>query len=127
MNRKTGSQPPRVDFLLRRLILLAGDVRDLLATGDWESALPAQDEFDAAFASLQLAVERRQVVFGPEHYNDLARLTHVHQENEHLARELQSLAGSRRSEASNVKKLNRVYSPLGKNHQPSARYIDGSA
>ena len=48
----TATDDLRVDFLLRRLVLLAGDTRDLLASGDWEAALPVQEEFDEAFASL---------------------------------------------------------------------------
>lgn len=117
---------PRLDFLLRRLVLLAGEVRDTLATGDWERALPLQEEFDEAFATLHRLVETGHA-FGPEHANDLAQLRHVHAENERLAIELQRTAGARLDELSQVRRINAAYSPLGSNHRPSPRYIDGSA
>lgn len=117
---------PRIDFLLRRLVLLAGDVRDLLASGDWESALPAQEEFDEAFASLQQQVERG-LVLGAEHTNDLARLAHVHAENERLAADLHAAAGVEIRSLSNVRRISTAYSPFGMNHRPAPRYVDGSA
>lgn len=117
---------PRIDFLLRRLVLLAGDVRDLLAAGDWEGALPVQEEFDEAFATLQRSVERGHGP-GPEHANDLARLAHVHAENERLATDLHRSAGVELASLSKVHRISRAYSPLGANHMPSPRYVDGSA
>lgn len=120
------SHTPRLDFLLRRLILLAGEVRDELATGDWEAALPLQEAFDEAFASLQRLVETGHA-FGPEHANDLARLRHVHAENERLAFELRRTAGVQLEQVSNVRRINAAYSPLGSNYRPSPRYVDGSA
>jgi hypothetical protein len=120
------SGEPRIDFLLRRLVLHAGDVRDLLAAGDWEGAIPVQDEFDQAFAILQRHVEQGAPL-GPEHANDLAQLAHVHGENERLAKELQRGAGIELANLSNVRRIGRAYSPLGMNHQPSPRYVDGSA
>jgi hypothetical protein len=116
----------RLDFLLRRLVLLAGEVRDLLATGDWEGALPLQEEFDEAFASLQRLVDTGHA-FGHEHANDLAQLHHVHAENERLAAELHRNAGVQVGSVSNVRRINAAYSPLGGNHRPSPRYVDGSA
>lgn len=116
----------RVEFLLRRLVLLAGDVRDLLATGDWEGALPAQEEFDEGFAQLQQHAARAGG-FGPEHAADLTRLAHVHAENERLATALHRSAGVELRSLDNVHRINRAYSPLGQNHRPSPRYIDGSA
>lgn len=116
----------RVDFLLRRLVLLAGDVRDLLATGDWEAALPSQEEFDESFAALQQHAHRAGG-FGPEHAADLARLAHVHAENERLAAELYRTASAELRSVQNVRRINRAYSPLGQNHSPAPRYVDGSA
>lgn len=124
---RNASELPRVDFLLRRLILLAGDVRDLLATGDWEGAIPAQEEFSEAFAVLQGIVDRSGGQLGPEHSNDLARLAHVHAENERLARDLHVTAGQGRASTSNVRRISRAYSPLGSNQRQDARYVDGSA
>jgi hypothetical protein len=117
---------PRLDFLLRRLVLLAGEVRDLLATGEWEQALPVQEEFDEAFASLHRLVETGHP-FGVEHANDLARLRHVHSENERLAADLHRSAGVEVRSLSNVRRISTAYSPLGMNHRPSPRYVDGSA
>lgn len=119
-------QPQRLDFLLRRLVLNAGDVRDLLASGDWEKALPLQEEYDEAFASLQRLVETGHT-FGPEHANELAQLRHVHAENERLTADLHRSAGHERTNVSNVRRINTAYSPLGSNHRPSPRYVDGSA
>lgn len=118
--------PPRLDFLLKRLVLLAGEVRDLLATGDWEAALPMQAEFDESFASLYQLVEAGHA-FGPEHANDLAQLQHVHAENQKLASQLQRNAAAELENVSNVRRINAAYSPLGMNHRPSPRYVDGSA
>lgn len=117
---------PRLDFLLRRLVLLAGEVRDVLVTGDWEGALPLQEEFDEAFGMLYRLVETGHV-FGPEHSNELAQLRHVHSENQRLATDLQRSAGVKVEQVSNVRRINAAYSPLGSNHRPSPRYVDGSA
>lgn len=124
--RRGGEGETRVDFLLRRLVLLAGDVRDLLASGDWEGALPVQEEFDEAFATLTLLAERGQLDTAL-HANDLARLQHVHSENTRLATELHQSAGAQLRETTKVHRIGLAYSPLGANHRPSARYIDGSA
>lgn len=126
MSARSGGAP-RVEFLLRRLVLLAGDVRDLLASGDWEGALPVQDEFAEAFAALQSMVERGVAVLGPQHANDLAQLAHVHAENERLARDLHGEAGAEIASISNVRRMSRAYAPLGGNHRPVPRYVDGSA
>lgn len=117
---------PRLDLLLRRLILLAGEVRDDLARGDWEGAIPAQEEFDESFARLQRLVETGHV-FAPDHANDLARLRHVHAENERLAWELHRSAGAELGNLTKVRRINASYSPLGPNHRPSPRYVDGTA
>jgi hypothetical protein len=117
---------PRLDFLLRRLVLLAGDVRDLLAAGDWEAALPVQEELDEGFATLQSLVDQG-TSFGPEHVNDLNRLAQVHRENERLALELQRSVGAELQSLTTVRRIGKAYSPLGMNHQPSPRYVDGSA
>ncbi len=116
----------RVDFLLRRLVLLAGDVRDLLASGDWEGALPVQEEFDEAFATLHHLASRGELDVAT-HANELTRLQHVHAENTRLAEELHRSAGQQLRDATNVHRINKAYSPLGANHRPSPRYIDGSA
>jgi hypothetical protein len=120
------SPSPRLDFLLRRLVLLAGEVRDSLATGDWEAALPMQEEFDESFATQQRLVDTGHQ-FGPEHANDLAQLRHVHAENERLTLELHRAAGVELGNVSNVRRINAAYSPLGATHNRAPRYIDGSA
>lgn len=123
---RSGDPAMRVDFLIRRLVLLAGDVRDLLAAGDWEGALPVQEEFDESFAALHSISERGQLDTAL-HANDLARLQHVHGENIRLAAELHATAGQQLREVTKVHRIGRAYSPLGANHRPSPRYIDGSA
>ena len=117
---------PRLDFLLRRLVLLAGEVRDLLAAGDWEGALPFQDEFNEGFAQLQRLIETGHS-FEPQHMNDLARLRHVHTENEQLASELHRSAGAKIEQLGTVRRISAAYAPLGGSHRQHARYIDGSA
>lgn len=116
----------RPELLLRRLIVLAGDARDLLAAGDWEAALPIQETFDEHFATLQRLTETGSPL-GPEHVNDLAQLRHVHAENESLAADLHRTAGVERARVGQVRRINTAYSPLGANHRPSPRYVDGSA
>ncbi len=122
----SATDAPRVDLLLRRLVLLAGDVRDLLATGDWESALPVQEEFDEAFATLQRHVDQGSVL-GGQHAGELAQLAQVHAENQQLATELHRSVGVELASLTKVRQISRAYSPLGANHQPSPRYVDGSA
>jgi len=117
---------PRLDLLLRRLILLAGEVHDVLATGDWEAAVPAQDEFDGAFAQLQRLVETGHA-FGPQHANELARLRHVHAENERLAASLHASAKGKVEALDTARRVNTAYAPLGDRPATAARYIDGSA
>lgn len=124
--RDAGEAEIRIDMLLRRLVLLAGDLRDLLASGDWEGALPVQDEFDEAFATLHLLAERGQLDTAL-HANDLARLQHVHAENTRLATELHQTAARQLREIGKVHRIGLAYSPLGANHRPSPRYVDGSA
>ncbi|MCB0878095.1 MAG: hypothetical protein KDC46_03855 [Thermoleophilia bacterium] len=121
-----GDDTPRLDLLLRRLVLLAGDVRDLLAAGDWEGAIPVQEEFDEAFAVLQRNIDRGSLL-GGEHVNELTRLAHVHAENQQLAAQLQRSASEQLQSLTKVRKVGKAYSPLGMNHQPAPRYIDGSA
>jgi len=116
---------PRLDFLLRRLILLAGDVRDTLATGDWEAARVTQDEYDVAFAAMHSLVDAG-TTFQPELRNDLARLRAVHDENQLFIAELRASAGRERGQVSNVRKLS-AYAPLGTNHQHAPQFLDGSA
>lgn len=120
------SETLRIDLLLRRLVSLGGEVRDLLAAGDWEGALPIQDEFDESFAAMQMLVERG-VQFTPEHATDLAQLQRVHGENERLTIDLHRSAGFEIGNLSTVRKVGNAYSPLGQNHRPSPRYVDGSA
>lgn len=122
----TATPQPRIDLLLRRLVLLAGEVHDHLARGDWETALPAQDEFDEAFAQLH-TLTRGGAMLEPRHVNELLRLHHVHGDNERLARELHRAAGVELNNLSTLRKVNSAYAPLGANHRPSPRYVDGSA
>ena len=122
----SGAAPqPRIEFLLRRLILLAGEVRDLLAVGDWEQATLQQEEYDESFATLQRLAETGHD-FGPQHTNELVQLRHVHAENLQLARELRVSAGIEIGQVSNVRKLG-AYAPLGANHRPTPQFLDGSA
>lgn len=111
-------------FSLRQLIRLAGDERDLLAAGDWETALPVREEFDEQFAQLQSHIRREPL--GPEHSNLLAQLTHLHRGNIDLALGLQREAGAQLKSTSNISKLG-GYAPLGSDHRPSPRYLDHSA
>jgi hypothetical protein len=122
----SSAESPRLDFLLRRLILLAGEVRDSLASGDWEGALPMQEEFAEAFAALQRLVDTGHA-FGHDHMNDLAQLRHVHAENERLAHELHKAAGVELGRVQTVHRINAAYSPMGAVHNRAPRYIDGSA
>ena len=120
------SDTPRLDFLLKRLTLLAGDVRDHLAAGDWEQAAPLQEQYDESFAALTRLVETGHA-FTATHTNELARLRHVHEENLRLTSELLASAGRELSNIRRMRVMGRSYSPLGANHRPSPRYIDGSA
>ena len=126
MTGLAGEAETRVDFLLRRLVLLAGDVRDLLATGDWEGALPVQEEYDEAFAALTHLADRGQLDTA-RYANELTRLHHVHAENVRLAGELHASARQQLGQVTKVHQIGRAYSPLGANHRPSPRYVDGSA
>jgi len=112
------------DLLLRRVMTLAGELRDHLATGEWELVAELQERFDEEFAALHALVERGHA-FQPRHANDLAQLVHVHAENERLARELQASAGLQLCRVSNIRKIG-GYAPLGASHRPSSRFIDGS-
>lgn len=113
------------DLLLRRVMSRAGDLRDVLATGDWEQAAELQERFDEELAALQSLVERGHA-FEPRHAGDLARLVHVHAENERLAAQLRATAGTELTNLSNVRRMG-GYAPLGANHRPGSHYIDGSA
>jgi hypothetical protein len=117
---------PRMELLVRRLVLLAGDVHDLLACGDWSAALPVQEEFDESFAALQQHVERGAVL-DRSLLGDLQRLATLNVENQQLAADLQSSASERVRSISSVRTVARAYAPLGANHRPTPRYVDGSA
>ncbi|MCW2925766.1 MAG: hypothetical protein JWM98_3170 [Thermoleophilia bacterium] len=117
---------PRIDFLLRRLVQQAGELRDQLATGDWEAAAPIREEFDEGFAMLQRLVETGHA-FEPRHANDLAQLRHVHAENEAIVRELRRTAGVEIGTVSNVRRINSAYAPMGPTHRSALRIVDGSA
>ncbi len=117
---------PRLELLVRRLVLLAGDVHDLLARGDWEAALPVQDEYSETFATLQTHVEHGAALSG-ELLESLQRLASIHAENELLAAQLHASAGGQRQSISSVRTVARAYAPLGSNHRPVPRFVDGSA
>lgn len=117
---------PRLDRLLGRLVLLAGDVRDLLSTGNVDAAVPVQEEFDEAFAQLQRLVETGHA-FDRRHEAVLSQLRDVHRENERLTRALRDAAGEQLGTVTRVKRVSSAYAPLGSNHLPSPRFIDGAA
>jgi hypothetical protein len=117
---------PRLDMLLSRLVLLGGDVHDLLATGDWEGAQLHQASYDEAFAQLQRLIETGHV-FEPRHEQVLGQLRSVHQANEQLMRDLAQHAQSQLSTVKAAQHVRQAYSPLGARHRPSPRYIDGAA
>lgn len=117
---------PDLGMLLRRLLVLAGNVRDQLSERDWEAAIEAQETFDESFAMLVRMRETGHEFTGA-HANDLAQLQHVHAENLVLAQDLKRTAGIELGHVSKVQRINSAYSPLGQNHRPSPRYVDGSA
>lgn len=120
------SAAPRMEFLLRRLMLLAGELRDSLAAGDWEQAAPLHDEYDEAFATFRHMVDAGQTI-SPSLTNDLTRLARVHEENEQLARGLRDQAGTERGKVRTISRIG-AYAPLGGNEPGIAsRYVDGSA
>jgi len=112
------------EFLLRRLIAVAGDEHDLLLAGDWEAAIPLQEEFDETFAQMQAAVKRTPL--GTRATNDLTRLRHLHGENMALLEALRDTAGEELAEIGKVRHLKR-YAPLGTDQRPTPQYFDGSA
>lgn len=116
---------PRIDFLLRRLILLAGEVRDQLALGDWEHATAAREEYDEAFAAFQARVDGGDALT-LRHASDVAQLRRVHLENQLLAEQLRRKVGAELEDVARVRRI-AGYAPLGSNHKPAPRYIDGSA
>ena len=122
----SGSGAPRMEFLLRRLMLLAGELRDALAAGDWEHAAPMHDEYDEAFAAFRHLIDRGHAI-SPSLTNDLTRLARVHEENELLARQLRDEAGMERGKVRTISRIG-AYAPLGSNEPGIAsRYVDGSA
>lgn len=117
-------QTPEPEFLLRRLVELAGDERDLLAKEEWEAALPVQEQFDELFAQLQVAAARTPL--NRHHLAAVQQLSALHLENMALARKLQAVAGAELAKVGTADKL-RGYAPLGSGHRPSPRYLDQSA
>jgi hypothetical protein len=115
-----------LDLPLKRLIQLAGDAHDLLAVGNWEAALPLQEEFDEAFAMLQHLIDSDGIALQPRHADSIARLMYLNTENERLARDMHTMSGIELRRLSEVGKL-RGYAPLGASHQPVPRYLDNSA
>lgn len=116
----------RFEELLQRLVQLAGDAHDELAKGSWETAAPLQDAFDESFAALQ-ALTARGDRLGREHLVLLQRLASIHADNARLASELRSSASTELDSVRRVRRVNAAYSPLGANHRPSPRYVDGAA
>ena len=114
----------RLDLVLRRLVQLAGDARDLLATGDWEAALPIQEQFDEQFAALQALSSTHP--FQPRHAADLGRLQQVHAENLRLARGLSAEARRQLGEVAKVRRIGE-YAPVSPAAAREPRYVDGSA
>ncbi|MCW2960160.1 MAG: hypothetical protein JWM90_547 [Thermoleophilia bacterium] len=117
---------PRITFLLRRLVATASDLQAALSANDWDTAQPIQDSFDEHFQQLQRLVDGDSVGFEQSHSSDLARLRHLHDDNERLAREMQAAAGIELRRLNTVTRIG-GYAPLGANHQPAPRYIDGAA
>lgn len=120
------STTPRLDQLLGRLVLLAGDVRDLLASANLDGAAPAQDEFDIAFAQLQRLVETGHT-FEPRHEHLLAQLRDVHHENERLTRQVRDAIRRDIRSVDTTARVNLAYAPLGTTVDATIRRIDGAA
>lgn len=116
----------RMELLVRRLILLAGEVRDQLASAEWETAAEMQSEYDEAFAMFRHLVDSG-VSVPPNLAPEIARLAAVHAENEQLTLQLRDSAGTERG---NVRTLSRMaaYAPMTSNEPGFAsRFVDGSA
>lgn len=111
-------------FLMRRLIELAGQERDLLVAGSWEQALPVREQFDEHFAQLQAAAAHAPLPASLR--NDLIRLHQLQGENMQLSEQLKATAGKELGEIAKVRQLN-GYAPLGPGHKPVPRYLDESA
>lgn len=116
----------RLDQLLQRLVQLAGDAHDELATGDWDGAAPLLEAFDESFATLE-ALVRAGHAFAPEHRELLGRLGSIHADNTRLAADLRRTASAELEQVGRARQVNSAYSPLGANHRPSPRYVDGAA
>lgn len=126
MTTGSATPTPRMEFLLRRLMLLAGELRDTLAAGDWESAEPFHAEYEEAFATFRHLVDAGHPI-SHSLTNDIARLARVHDENEQLARDLRDEAGRGRGTVRTISRIG-AYAPLGTNEPGIAsRYVDGSA
>lgn len=120
------SGTPRMDFLLRRLMLLAGELRDALSGADWEACAPVQAEYDEAFAAFRALVDAGNEL-PHELAGDLKRLAQVHDENVRLALQLRDTASSELDRLTTISRIG-AYAPLGANEPGiSSRFVDGAA
>lgn len=115
-----------IDATLHQLVDLAGTLHDELAAGEWEAAVAGQEEYDAAFARFLAQADQGEQV-SRELHPLLTSLQAMHDENLGLARELQASARAHLSSVSATRKVGKAYSPLGANHRPTPRFIDGAA
>ena len=116
----------RMELLVRRLILLAGEVRDQLASAEWEAAAEMQAEYDEAFAMFRHLVDSGAQL-QPSLMADVERLAIVHGENEMLTRQLRDTAGAERGKVRTLSRM-AAYAPLTMNEPGiGSRYVDGSA
>ena len=116
----------RMELLVRRLILLAGEVRDQLASADWEAATEMQAEYDEAFAMFRHLVDGGAQI-RPELMPEVERLAAVHAENEQLTVQLRDTAGAERGKVRTLRRMS-AYAPITTNEPGFAsRFVDGSA
>jgi hypothetical protein len=116
----------RMELLVRRLILLAGEVRDQLAAAEWECASEMQAEYDEAFAMFRHLVDGGAAL-APALMRDVQRLAEVHAENEQLTIQLRDTAGTERGKVRTLSRM-AAYAPLTRNEPGfQSRFVDGSA
>lgn len=116
----------QIEHSVKRLILLAGELRDYLALSDWEQAAGAQDEYDQAFASFKHMIDNG-IEIPTVLLSDVEALATIHNENIQLAKQL-SVAASHELRKLNTMSRIGSYAPLGSNDPGVAsRFVDGAA
>lgn len=117
---------PRIEFLLPGLVRLACEERDLLAAGDWESALVVREQFDESFSILQHVIDRSRANIGPTQVAELHRIHKVNGENLAIYTELRRTSGVELGHLSKVTQLG-GYAPVNPGSDRAPRYLDQSA